>query len=57
MELCDLILPPCSYLARDEVVEPMCTCNLIGARQKAIEPEFDTRMNEKSLTKSSRGWA
>ncbi len=49
MELCDLILPPCSYLARDEVVEPMCTCNLIGARQKAIEPEFDTR-DEREIT-------
>jgi thiosulfate reductase/polysulfide reductase chain A len=49
MELCDTILPPCSYLARDEVCEPLCTGNLIGARQKAIEPEFDTR-DEREIT-------
>lgn len=49
MELCDIILPPCSYLARDEVCEPLCTGNLIGARQKAIEPEFETR-DEREIT-------
>ncbi len=49
MELCDYILPPCSFLAREEVLEPLCTCNFIGARQKAIEPEFDTR-DEREIT-------
>jgi len=49
MELCDFILPPCGYLAREEVLEPFCTCNFIGARRKAIEPEFDTR-DEREIT-------
>ena len=49
MELCDYILPPCSYLAREELVEPFCTPNLVGVRQKAIEPEYDTR-DEREIT-------
>jgi anaerobic selenocysteine-containing dehydrogenase len=48
MELCDLILPPCTYLEREEVVESICTANLIGARQKVIEPMYETR-NEKEI--------
>jgi len=49
MELCDIILPPCSYLARDEACEPICTSNVVGARQKVIEPEYDTR-DERDIT-------
>jgi len=49
MELCDILLPPCSYLARDEAVEFLCNVNIVGARQKVIEPEFDTR-DEREIT-------
>lgn len=43
MELCDIILPPCTYLEREEIVESICTTNVIGARQKVIEPLYETR--------------
>jgi anaerobic selenocysteine-containing dehydrogenase len=49
MELCDMILPPCSYLARDEVVQGYHATNFFGARQKAIERDFDTR-DEREMT-------
>lgn len=49
MELCDLILPPCSYLAREEVVQGYHATNFVGARQKAIEKDFDTR-DEREMT-------
>jgi len=49
MELCDIILPPCSFLARDEVIQAYHFTDIIGARQKAIEPEFDTR-DEREIT-------
>ncbi len=39
LALCDLILPPCSYLSRDEV-EYLFYNNFIGARRKVVEPEF-----------------
>jgi len=49
MELCDIILPPCSYLARDEVAQGYHATNFFGVRQKVIEPEFDTR-DEREIT-------
>ncbi|MEM2901590.1 MAG: molybdopterin-dependent oxidoreductase [Candidatus Bathyarchaeia archaeon] len=42
MELSDLILPPCSYLARNDV-EHLFYEGFISARPKIIEPEYDTR--------------
>ena len=48
MELCDFILPPCTYLEREEVVEPIVTTTVIGARQKVIEPLYETR-DEKEI--------
>ena len=48
MELCDIILPPCTYLEREEVVESICTNNVIGARQKVIQPLYETR-DEKEI--------
>ena len=42
LELCDVILPPCSYLERDEV-EDLFYLNFVGARQKVIEPMYETR--------------
>ncbi|MBE0558255.1 MAG: molybdopterin-dependent oxidoreductase, partial [Proteobacteria bacterium] len=49
MELCDIILPPCSYLAREEVVQGYHTTNFFGARQKVIGNDFDTR-DEREMT-------
>ena len=48
LEYCDVILPPCTYLEREEAVEPMCSPNLLSARQKAIEPVGECR-NEKEI--------
>ena len=48
MELCDIILPPCTYLEREEVVESICTHNVIGARQRVI-PLLDETRDEKEI--------
>ncbi|MCL5961402.1 MAG: molybdopterin-dependent oxidoreductase [Chloroflexi bacterium] len=42
MELCDLILPPCTYLEREEN-EHNFYYNYVAARQQAIEPLFEAR--------------
>jgi len=48
MELCDIILPPCTFLERDDIVESICIPNVIMARQKVIDPLGETR-NEKDI--------
>ena len=48
LELCDVILPPATYLEREEIAESLCTTNTISARQKAIEPVGECR-NEKDI--------
>lgn len=42
MELCDVLLPPCTYLEREEV-EHLFYPNYIAARRKVIEPIAETR--------------
>ncbi|MFC1995309.1 molybdopterin-dependent oxidoreductase [Chloroflexota bacterium] len=48
MELCDIILPPCTYLEREETSDSYCSPNMISARQKVIEPVGECR-NEKDI--------
>jgi anaerobic selenocysteine-containing dehydrogenase len=48
LELCDVILPPCTYLEREEAVESLCSVNTISARQKVIDPIGECR-NEKDI--------
>jgi anaerobic selenocysteine-containing dehydrogenase len=48
MELCDVILPPCTYLEREQPVDSDCSPNLIAARQKVIEPVGECR-DEKDI--------
>lgn len=48
LELCDVILPPATYLEREEPVESLCTVNTISARQKVIDPVGECR-NEKDI--------
>ncbi|MEM4246098.1 MAG: molybdopterin-dependent oxidoreductase [Candidatus Bathyarchaeia archaeon] len=47
MELSDLILPPCTYLARNDI-EHIFYDGFIAARPKLIEPEFET-MDERTI--------
>jgi len=42
MELSDLVLPPCTYLARNDI-EHLFYDGFIAARPKIIEPECETR--------------
>ena len=49
LELCDVILPPSTYLEREEpACSHLCSPNLISARQKVIEPVGECR-NEKDV--------
>ncbi|MFQ6110579.1 MAG: molybdopterin-dependent oxidoreductase [Nitrospinota bacterium] len=47
LELADLILPPCTYLERDEIEYNYYTY-FIAARRKVIEPMYETR-NERDM--------
>ncbi|MCL5959609.1 MAG: molybdopterin-dependent oxidoreductase [Chloroflexi bacterium] len=42
MELCDVILPPCTYLERNEIEDRFYT-SMIGARQQVVEPLYGAR--------------
>lgn len=48
LELCDVILPPSTYLEREEPAESICSLNMVSARQKVIEPVGECR-NEKDI--------
>ena len=48
LELCDVILPPSTYLEREEPAESVCSPNMVSARQKVIEPVGECR-NEKDI--------
>ncbi|MFC1980912.1 molybdopterin-dependent oxidoreductase [Chloroflexota bacterium] len=48
LELCDVILPPATYLEREEPTGSICSPNMIAARQKVIEPVGECR-NEKDV--------
>lgn len=48
LELCDVILPPCTYLEREEPADSRLYPNMIAARQKVIEPVGECR-NEKEI--------
>jgi anaerobic selenocysteine-containing dehydrogenase len=48
LELCDIILPPTTYLEREEPAEPPSYFNFVAARQKVIEPVGECR-DEKDI--------
>ena len=47
MEMCDLILPPHTYLEKDGI-EDLMYDNLLAAKERVIEPVYDT-MDEREI--------
>ena len=43
LELCDIVLPPCSFLEREQPVDSDVSHNLLSARQRVIPPLGETR--------------
>ncbi len=48
LELCDVLLPPATYLEREEATDCLCSPNIITSRQQVIEPVGECR-NEKDV--------